>query len=199
MTSYVVFLGMSLALILVPGPSQALTIAQTLAHGRRAGILVALGLNTGTLVHVGAAAAGLSALLATSDLAFAIVKYAGAAYLLYLAIRCLTARASDATKRPVAPVGSYAQGVAVGTLNPKVALFFMAFLPQFVDPAGPPAFVQFVAMGATIAVLDTVYEIVLVWLVSRAKANGQATLRRWQPASGWILGAMAVYLALQRR
>ena len=83
MTSYVVFLGMSLALILVPGPSQALTIAQTLAHGRRAGILVALGLNTGTLVHVGAAAAGLSALLATSDLAFAIVKYAGAAYLLY--------------------------------------------------------------------------------------------------------------------
>lgn len=198
MPSYVAFVGMSAALILMPGPSQAVTLARTVAQGPRAGMLVALGLNTGTLVHVALAAFGLSAMLAASDLAYATVKYAGAGYLLYLAIRCIFASSHKDGQALFRAGSNFGQGLAVGTFNPKVGLFFMAFLPQFVDPGGLPAFVQFLIMGTTIAVLDTLYEFGLVWVVSRTKRDSQAILRRGQPAFALVFAAMAIHLALQQ-
>ena len=199
MPPFVAFLAMSLVLIIVPGPGQALTLSRTLSFGPRAGVMVALGLNTGTLVHVATAALGVSAVLAASEIAFSVLKYAGAAYLVYLATGCLLASRDTALAPSPSPGSSFRQGLAVGTLNPKVAIFFLAFLPQFVVPGGPPPLVQFLLMGSVIAVLDTAYEIALVYLASRSRIGAQGTLQRWQPAFGVVLFAMAVFLALAHR
>src|SRR6478736_2616112 len=137
-SSYPMFLLASIALILVPGPAQALVIANSISLGGRAGALTAVGLNIGTLFHTAAAALGLSAILATSALAFSVVKYAGAAYLLYLGLRALREKPQlrEAPEPAARHAGSLlAQAVAAGVMNPKVALFFLAFLPQFVDPS----------------------------------------------------------------
>lgn len=125
-------------LIVIPGPGVLYIVARSVSQGRRAGIVSALGVNVGSLVHVIAAALGLSALLVSSALAFSLVKYAGAAYLIYLGVRTLLARGAaheTATLPPVPLMRVFRQGVIVNVLNPKVALFFFAFLPQFIDPA----------------------------------------------------------------
>lgn len=164
-SSYLLFVLACIALILVPGPAQALVLAKTLSGGRKAGALSAVGLNIGTLVHTLAAALGISAILATSALAFSVVKYLGAAYLVWLGIRSLRARAPGATPAAALPSGSgspLVQGVAAGVLNPKVALFFLSFLPQFIDTdrsAGTQALVLglvFVLLGC---VTDGLYSL----------------------------------------
>jgi threonine/homoserine/homoserine lactone efflux protein len=170
-----------------------------------AGSLTAVGLNIGTLLHTVAVALGLSTILGTSALAFAIVKYLGATYLLYLGLRALLARtqvpsaaASDsATTRSV-----LFQAVGSGLLNPKVALFFLAFLPQFVNPSQGHLFLQFIVLGGTMAMLDMFYELALVvafsWLRSRVLGNGAIT--KWQTrVSGVVLVALGVKLAVQSR
>jgi threonine/homoserine/homoserine lactone efflux protein len=125
-----VFCAAALALLLVPGPAVLYVVTQSIDQGRRAGLASVAGIHTGTLVHVAAATAGLSAVLASSALAFDIVKYAGAAYLLVVGIRRLAGRDRAATaQRPVRAL--YRQGIVVNVLNPKTALFFVAFLPQF--------------------------------------------------------------------
>ena len=141
----------------------------------------------------------LSAVLAASEIAFSVLKYAGAAYLVYLATGCLLASRDTALAPSPRPGSSFRQGLAVGTLNPKVAIFFLAFLPQFVVPGGPPPLVQFLLMGSVIAVLDTAYEIALVYLASRSRIGAQGTLQRWQPAFGVVMFAMAGFLALAHR
>ncbi|HRI17568.1 MAG TPA: LysE family translocator [Burkholderiaceae bacterium] len=207
--SDLVFLGASIALILVPGPAQALVVAGTLAGGPRQGALTAVGLNIGTLVHTLAAALGLSAVLATSSLAFAVVKWAGAAYLLYLGVRALRGagrhHAPEGTA-PTAPVRhagtALRQGVLAGVLNPKVALFFLAFLPQFVDPARGAVVLQFLALGATMALLDTFYELLIVGLVWRARGRllGSPRLQAWRDrVSGTVLVLLGLRLAMQER
>lgn len=203
--SFLLFLAASIALILVPGPGQAIVLARTLSGGRRAGALTAVGLNIGTLFHAALAAFGLSAILATSALAFAIVKYAGAAYLLYLGVRALRANAEgerQATGHERPARAPLVQAIVTGILNPKVALFFLAFLPQFVDPSRGPAFVQFMVLGSTIALLDTLYELALVHLASgmrdRYRRNPRVGL--WLTrSSGAVLVALGVRLALQER
>lgn len=131
------FVGAALALLVIPGPAVLYLVGRTIEQGRRAGLVSILGIHAATLVHVAAAALGLSALLASSALAFGIVKYAGAAYLIWLGLRKLLARVPADAGDTFAPLpGSrhlFREGFVVNLLNPKTALFFLAFLPQFID------------------------------------------------------------------
>ncbi|MCM2316460.1 MAG: LysE family translocator [Thermoanaerobaculia bacterium] len=202
--TFLTFLAACIALILAPGPAQLLVISRTLSEGPRTGALTAVGLNIGTLVHSCAAALGLSAILATSALAFSIVKYIGAAYLLYLGIQALRSRPGAASK-PTRTAWTHAplgQAIATGILNPKVAIFFLVFLPQFVDPARGPAFPQFMLLGATMAALDTLYELLLVAVVRRTRTRATASERSvgWRNRiSGVTLVALGVRMAFQQR
>lgn len=169
-STYLAFLASGMALAAVPGPGQALVLARTLAEGRRAGALTAKGLNIGDLCHAAAAPLGLSSMLASSPVALAVVKYAGAAYLACLGSESLRSLASPAPSAAVHGAGlirsPLVRAIATGVLNPKVALFFLAFLPQFIDPARA-VILQFPILGATLAVVETVYALFAVWLVSR--------------------------------
>lgn len=147
----------ALALVALPGPNILYITARSIGEGRRAGLVSVLGIETGTLVHVTAAAVGVSALLASSAVAFSVVRYAGAAYLIYLGVRTLLARAPDANApaaQVAAPLGRvYRQAVLVQLLNPKVALFFLALLPQFVDPSRGAVAGQTLVLGAIVAAI----------------------------------------------
>jgi threonine/homoserine/homoserine lactone efflux protein len=139
----------ALALLAIPGPAVLYIVFQSAEQGRRVGLASVAGVHLGTLAHVAAATVGLSALIVASALAFSIVKYAGAAYLIYLGIRKLLERPSPT---PVAPAGeplrrAFIRGAVVNLLNPKTALFFLAFLPQFVDTSRGGVWSQVLALG----------------------------------------------------
>ena len=141
----------ALALIAIPGPNMIYIATRSMAEGRSAGIASALGLLTGTGINVLAAAVGLSALIASSDVAYDVIRYAGAAYLVFLGIKALR---SHATAEAAAPRGSaYRQAIVVQLLNPKVTLFFLAFLPQFIDPERGPVATQVLVLGAVLGAL----------------------------------------------
>jgi threonine/homoserine/homoserine lactone efflux protein len=176
-------------LVLIPGPNLVYIVTRSVEAGRRAGLASVLGVEIGTMIHVAAAAVGLSALLASSALAFEVVKYAGVAYLVYLGVRAL--RAGKAPETQVAPAGmrrTVAEGMLVNVLNPKVSLFFLAFLPQFVDPDKGSAVSQILALGvvfiAIAATLDLLF-VLAAGLVSRRLGG-----------SGGQRFAGGVYLAL---
>jgi threonine/homoserine/homoserine lactone efflux protein len=145
----------ALALIVVPGPAVLYIVARGVDQGRRAGVVSALGIAAGSTVHVAAATVGISALVVSSARAFELVKYAGAAYLVFLGVRRLLTRDEASDEAPEqAPLRSvFAQGVIVNVLNPKTALFFLAFLPQFVDPEAGSVALQTLVLGTTFAVL----------------------------------------------
>jgi threonine/homoserine/homoserine lactone efflux protein len=142
----------SLLLLVTPGPAVLYIVARSISQGRQAGLVSVLGIHLGTVFHVAAAAAGLSALLASSALAFAIVKYAGAGYLMWIGISTLMAGDPHPAAKP-APVHSlrriFRDGFVVNLFNPKTAIFFLAFLPQFVDPAHGPLHWQILVLGLT--------------------------------------------------
>ena len=155
--TFVIFAAASAAFLAVPGPSVIYIVSRSLAEGRSAGIVSALGIQAGGLVHVIAATIGVSALLASSATAFSVVKYAGAAYLIYLGIRKLRDGDGEAERAggPVPRRQLFWQGVVVNSLNPKTALFFLAFLPQFVDPDRGAVAPQVLALGVLFLVLAT--------------------------------------------
>jgi threonine/homoserine/homoserine lactone efflux protein len=149
------FVGAALLLLVVPGPSVLYIVTQSVSYGRRAGLASVAGITTGTFVHVAAATIGLSALLASSALAFNVVKYLGAAYLIVVGIRRLAGLEPDtAGGVPAARshASLYRQGIVVNTLNPKTALFFLAFLPQFISEHGA-AWAQILVLGLIFACL----------------------------------------------
>jgi threonine/homoserine/homoserine lactone efflux protein len=151
-TLWGMFVVASLVLLLTPGPAVLYIVARSVAQGRAAGLVSVLGIHLGTIVHVAAAAVGLSALLVSSALAFAIVKYLGAAYLVWIGVRTLTAKDPDpeAPAVPAEPLHrSFRDGFVVNLLNPKTAIFFLAFLPQFVDPARGALHWQILVLGLT--------------------------------------------------
>jgi len=159
-----VFIGAALALLVAPGPAVMYIVAQSIDGGRLAGIVSVLGIAFATFFHIGAAALGLSAILVSSALAFSVVKYLGAAYLIYLGVRKLTEREAPlklehVERQPLHHI--FRQGVVVNLLNPKTALFFFAFLPQFVDPARGAAWMQVVLLGMIFTMLavmsDSIY------------------------------------------
>jgi threonine/homoserine/homoserine lactone efflux protein len=150
------FVVAALALLVTPGPAVLYIVTSSVDQGRRAGLVSALGVQTGTLFHIAAAAFGLSALLASSVMAFQTVKYAGAAYLIYLGVRKLTvgdARDEERSRTPRSLRQLYMQGVLVNLLNPKTALFFLAFLPQFVSVSRGAIALQVLFLGLTFVVL----------------------------------------------
>jgi threonine/homoserine/homoserine lactone efflux protein len=199
------FLTASLAIVLAPGPAQTLTLARSLSDGKRSGIMTAVGLNVGTMVHTLAAALGLSAVLATSAIAFAVVKYLGAVYLVYLGIKALLTKEQETPAVDIAradPGPAFTKAVITGILNPKVALFFLAFLPQFVDARHGSVFWQFMLLGVILAVLDMGYESVLAsvagtlasWFTSKPK------IAAWrQRMMGAVLVGLGIRLALTQR
>ena len=153
-TTYGLFVAAALALLVVPGPAILYIIARGVEGGRPAGIVSCLGIQIGTLAHAAFAAAGLSAIVASSAAAFAVVKWAGVAYLVYLGLKNLLGRDEGledvrVEREPLRRV--FVQAVLVQVLNPKVALFFLAFLPQFVDPSRGPVWTQTLVLGATLA------------------------------------------------
>lgn len=164
---WLVFLSAALVINISPGPDLIYILSRTIAQGRRVGIASSLGVCSGSLVHVAAAALGLSAILATSALAFSIVKYIGAAYLIYLGGKALCNAGANihlAERRTpcVTPWQAFKQGVLVDILNPKVAIFFMAFLPQFVRPGISNATAQILLLGMIVILMGVAVETLFV-------------------------------------
>ena len=143
------FAGASIVLLLIPGPAVLYIVNRSVSDGREAGLAAVAGLTLGNLAHALAAAAGLSAVLATSAAAFSTVKYLGAAYLVYVGVRTLMRRpdAIDPDQPGVSPRRAFTQGIVVNVLNPKVALFFLSFLPQFIHPENGRPAVQALVLG----------------------------------------------------
>ena len=198
------FVGAALLLLVVPGPSVLYIVTQSVSHGRRAGIASVAGITTGTLVHIAAATVGLSALLASSAVAFDVVKYLGAAYLIVIGVRRLAGfeRAQGERARGTRDlVRLYRQGIVVNTLNPKTALFFLAFLPQFVDPSRGVAWVQVLLLGLLFATLgflsDGTWALVAGTLGDRLRRSRRfPAVQRYVSGSVFVgLGAVAAFSA----
>jgi threonine/homoserine/homoserine lactone efflux protein len=155
-TTFMLFLVAVFVLLVTPGPAVFYIVARSIDQGRMAGLVSVLGVGVGTFFHVAAAALGLSALLVSSALAFSIVKYLGAAYLIYLGLHKLLAKDELVLSHTIEPqrlTRIFRQGVVVNVLNPKTALFFFAFLPQFIDPAAGWVAGQVVVLGTTIVIM----------------------------------------------
>jgi threonine/homoserine/homoserine lactone efflux protein len=187
----------SLALAVVPGPAVTYIVMQSVDKGRAAGVASAFGVSSGGLVHVAAATAGLSALIASSATAFTVVKLVGAVYLIAVGIRRILSRDETVSEARPAPLQRvWAQGVVVNIFNPKTALFFLAFLPQFVD-THRTVWTQVAFLGVlfcTIALMsDLVYAVLADLLAGRLRRTGRgARVRRWASGSIFIaLGATA--------
>ena len=199
------FLLAATALAVVPGPAVAYIVTQSIDQGRRAGLVSALGVASGGLVHVAAATVGLSALIASSATAFTVVKLVGAVYLIVVGIRRILAGDSEeaeprALRAPLRRI--YRQGVVVNVLNPKTALFFLAFLPQFVDPQRGAVWPQVAVLGVlfvSVAVLsDMTYALVSDAIAGRIRRTGTgAKIRRW--VTGGVFVALGITAAVARR
>ena len=211
LSTFALFAGASLALLVVPGPAVLYIVTRSAEQGRRAGLASVAGVHVGTVVHVVAAAAGLSALLVSSATAFSVVKYVGAAYLVALGLRRLLGRRllvrgpKDGRGGPArlpSPARAFRQGVVVNVLNPKTALFFLAFLPPFLDPARGPLFGQVLVLGLTFILLglvsDGTYALLASYAASRWRRR-ERVARLGERASGVVYVALGVLAAVTRR
>jgi threonine/homoserine/homoserine lactone efflux protein len=192
------FLLAALGLLLIPGPSVLYIITRSVAQGRRAGFASVLGIELASLIHAAAAALGLSALLLTSALAFNVVKYVGAAYLIYLGLRTLLAREERQQASISAPrsfTQLLSQGFLVNLLNPKTALFFYAFLPQFVNPARGAVAGQILLLGALFVLLSSCTDSLYALLSSTA---GQWLTRnvRFRRIQRYVTGGIYIAIGL---
>ena len=172
---FVLFVTTGILLNLTPGPDTVYILGRSIAHGRRAGVASAFGISAGSVFHTCAAALGLSAFLASSVWAFTIVKLAGAAYLIFLGIRALLARQQDLSMpahfKQRGAAAAFRQGILTNVLNPKVALFFLAFLPQFIDASAPSKTIAFLLLGLTFVTTGTIWCLVLAWFSSAFSAR----------------------------
>jgi threonine/homoserine/homoserine lactone efflux protein len=196
--SIAVFAVAALALLVVPGPAVLYIVARSLREGRRAGLASVVGIHVGTLVHIGAATVGLSALVVSSAVAFTAVKIAGAVYLVGLGLWTLFSRKAEAE---VALGGernlrrAFAQGIVVNVLNPKTALFFLAFLPQFVDPGAPHPAAQIAFLGLLFACLGLVTD--SLWALAAGTAGGVLRRsRRFVRTRRYVTGTVYVGLGV---
>ena len=198
--SLALFAAAAVALLLIPGPAVLYIVAQSAQHGRVAGLVSVGGVHVGTLVHVAAAAVGLSAIIVSSALAFTVVKFAGAAYLVYLGIRRIVTREpGQRIETPAQPLRRlFGQGVVVNVLNPKTALFFLAFLPQFVDP-DRAVWPQVLVFGLTFVALGFVSD-GLYAVAAGSLAKWLREKRRLvEYASGTVFIGLGVSAALAKR
>lgn len=204
---WLTFLTAAVLLNLSPGPDMAFIIGHTVKSGRRAGLTAMIGIWSGALFHVGFAVVGLSALLATSALAFSVVKYVGAAYLVWLGIQAWRSKGEnlnfDAIEGKQPSLSKiYWQGLLIDLLNPKVAIFFLAFLPQFVEPGAGSASAQFLLHGLLIIVVAAVIEPPLILVGDRmaARLRESTRFRMWLDRSlGSLLILLGIKLAVSER
>ena len=191
-------------LALTPGPGMAYVVARTVAGGRQEGLASCLGTGLGGMLHVLAAALGLSALLAQSALAFSLLKYVGAAYLVFLGVRLLMQKTPEGDSTPVSPQGArraFAEGILVEALNVKTALFFLAFLPQFTTPA-EPLLLQLVLLGSICVALNTLVDVMAVLGAQRLLKTGfglTTRARLMTRVSGVTMVGLGAWLALSKR
>jgi threonine/homoserine/homoserine lactone efflux protein len=194
------FLAAALVLAITPGPGIFYVLARTLGGGRREGIHSSLGTFLGGLFHVLAAALGVSAILAASAVAFNTVKYVGAAYLIWLGVRMIRTRNAEVTFAAVPSQDAFRQGVFTEALNPKTALFFLSFIPQFIAPERGHVFVQFVILGGISVILNTTADLLVVFLAApleRKLKSSPRFRRRQRIASGMGLIGLGTYVALK--
>jgi len=197
---FLLFLAAALLLAITPGPGIFYVLARTLAGGRREGFQSSIGTFFGGLFHVFAAALGVSAILAASALAFHTVKYAGAAYLVFLGIKMIRSRNAELPTETSAPSGNaFRQGILTEALNPKTALFFLSFIPQFIAPERGHIFLQFATLGFLSVSLNTAADLLVVSLATplERKLKSSRTFRsRQRIASGLGMIGLGAYLAL---
>lgn len=194
------FLTAGILLNLTPGLDMAYILGRSIAQGREAGVASALGICVGSIFHTCAAALGLSAILATSAVAFSAIKLLGSAYLVFLGIKMILDRRkqlslpSNFCRRT--STAAFRQGIVTNVLNPKVVLFFLAFLPQFIDPASNAKVLAFLTLGLTFVTTGTIWCLVLAWFASafseRLRAN--ETIGQWLNRAA---GALFVFLGLR--
>ena len=205
--TYAVFLATAMVLLAVPGPAVLYVVTRSIEMGRSGGIASVAGITTGTIVHITLATAGLSSLILASRVAFDAVKYVGAAYLVVLGLRRLLGREEGSPAETLPPPRElhgrlYRRGVVVNVLNPKTALFFLAFLPQFVDPDRGPVALQAAVLGCVFvmiaAVSDSAYAVVSAAFADRIRGSARARqVKRY--ASGGIFVALGATAAAARR
>jgi len=198
------FFAAALAIALSPGPGLLYVAARTLAGGRSEGLASSFGTGLGGLVHVAAGAIGVSALVMTSAEAFTILKLAGALYLVWLGLKTIreARQTFEAKAVTTGAARAFREGIVVEALNPKPAAFFLAFLPQFVDPSAGPVWLQFLVLGLMSVALNTAVDVVVAMLASRARSiavGRPAMLRRLRMAAGGLIAALGLALLFARR
>ncbi len=197
---FTLFLTTGILLNLTPGPDTAYILGRSIAQGRRAGVASAFGISLGSIGHTIAAALGLSAFLAASAWAFTVVKFVGGAYLIYLGVRMILSRAGElnipSNFRNGEAAAAFRQGIITNLLNPKVALFFLAFLPQFIDPAAPMKVPAFIILGLTFVATGTIWCLILAWSASAfgEKLRGSTTIAN---ILNRTVGSLFVFLGLR--
>lgn len=194
------FISAALVLLSIPGPAVLYIVGRSIGQGRNAGYVSALGIGVGTLVHTAAAAVGLSALLVSSAAAFSVVKYLGAGYLVFLGIQRLRSKESlAAAADPAAPRATLArvfgQGIVVNILNPKTALFFFAFVPQFIDPARGHVATQILSLGVLFACMGTTSDSIWAFFASRV-AGWLRGSPGWTRNERYVSGGILISLGL---
>jgi len=203
-TRFTLFLTAAVLLAIAPGPGMLYVLARSLAGGKREGVLSALGTFLGGMVHVFAAALGVSIILAKSALAFAAVKYFGAAYLCFLGLRMIVDARREKVSQEALPAEARRtrnplwQGVATEVLNPKTALFFLSFIPQFVSRGNGHVFLQFVTLGTISVVMNTTADLIVIALAGPLgeRIRSSAVFRRRQrTVTGAIMIGLGTYLA----
>jgi threonine/homoserine/homoserine lactone efflux protein len=199
LSALLTYVAVVIGLFLIPGPSVLLVLTRTVQGGRKVGIATGLGVATGDLIHTLCAALGLSAILMTSAAAFNAVKWVGAAYLIYLGVRAFMAKTGTHTRLElpaVRPRQAFFQAVGAEVLNPKTAIFFLAFLPQFVHPQSGSSLVQFAVLGLIFSGLSAVYTSLLAIAIRPLSRGlkGLSRLRRWE---GKIIGTLFMGLGLK--
>jgi threonine/homoserine/homoserine lactone efflux protein len=198
LTLWGLFVVASVVLLLTPGPAVLFIVARSVEQGRAAGLVSVLGIHLGTIVHITAAAVGLSALLVSSALAFAIVKYLGAAYLIWIGVRTFMAKDPD-PEAPAVPAGRlgrvFRDGFVVNLFNPKTAIFFLAFLPQFVDPARGALHWQILILGLTFMGLGIMSDGMFA-LAAGTAGNFLRRNRRFLRFQRWFAGTSFIGLGV---
>ena len=194
------FLATGILLNLTPGPDTVYILGRSIAQGREVGVASALGITLGSIFHTCAAALGLSAILATSAIAFSTIKLLGGAYLVFLGIKMILDRRKQLSLpsnfRRRTTMAAFRQGILTNILNPKVALFFLAFLPQFIDPASNMKIAAFIILGLSFVTTGTIWCLILAWFASIFSER----LRKNEMISQWLnrtAGALFVFLGIR--
>jgi RhtB (resistance to homoserine/threonine) family protein len=199
--SYLLFIGASIILCIVPGPDMIYLLSRTIAQGKKAGFAAALGINLGGYFHLTAAILGISAIIATSAIAFTILKYCGAAYLIYIGFKAILSNSSSAidssdNEAQLSIKSIFWQGFISDVLNPKVAIFFISLLPQFIQADNNNTFTQLIILGITVNIIALLINFVLVWFSHSVSSNLRQSNRVSKVLNN-VMGTIFISLGLK--